>query len=177
MVHIGIDMHKHFWHITALVEGDIVLALTLSKPRYDSFEKILAQFKGNHVRIVYKAGPGGFDLYDRLTADGIGCIVTPPSLIPTESGHRLKTDKKDSLKLAKLLESNMLKKVCAFPGKDYREIPLVSQGKRNHNIWGVNLDCDSGGNGVKWNGGRTLKYEWIFEETYDMRFWCQEKHE
>ena len=24
MVHIGIDMHKHFWHITAVVEGGIV---------------------------------------------------------------------------------------------------------------------------------------------------------
>jgi hypothetical protein len=26
---------------------------------------------------------------------------------------------------------------------DYREIPLVSQGKRNHNICGVRLDCSS----------------------------------
>jgi hypothetical protein len=66
MVHIGIDMHKHFLHITAVVEGGIVLAVTLSKPRYDSFEKTLTQFKGNHVRIVYEAGTGGFDLYDRL---------------------------------------------------------------------------------------------------------------
>ncbi len=66
MVHIGIDMNKHFWHISAVVEGGIVLAVTLSKPRYDSFEKILTQFKSNNVRIVYEAGLGGFDLYDRL---------------------------------------------------------------------------------------------------------------
>ena len=52
MVSIGIDMHIHFWNITAVFEGGIVLAVTLSKPKYDSFEKILAQFKGNHVRIV-----------------------------------------------------------------------------------------------------------------------------
>ena len=45
--------------------------------------KILSQFKGNHVRIVYEAGPGEFDLYDKLAADGIEYIVTPPSLIPT----------------------------------------------------------------------------------------------
>ncbi len=38
-------------------------------------------------------------------------MVTPPSLIPTETGSKVKTDKKDSLKLAKLLESNMLKRV------------------------------------------------------------------
>ena len=30
-------------------------------------------------------------------------------------------------------------RICFF-GKDYREIPLVSQGKRNHNICGIRLD-------------------------------------
>ena len=125
MVSIGIDMHKHSWHITGIVEGDTVLAVTLSEPRYDSFEKILPQFEGNHVRIVYEAGPGGFDLYDRLTADGIECIVTPPSLIPTESGNRVKTDKKDSHKLAKLLESNMLKKVWVLSPEERAHRQLV----------------------------------------------------
>lgn len=32
MVYIGIDMHKLSWRITALVEGEIVLAITLAKP-------------------------------------------------------------------------------------------------------------------------------------------------
>lgn len=111
MINIGIDMHKRFWHITALVEGDIVMTVTLARPNYDSLKKVLTQFEGNYVRIVYAACAGGFDLYDRLTTDGIECIVTPPSLIPTESGNRVKTNTKDSLKLAKLLESNMLKQV------------------------------------------------------------------
>ena len=110
-VYIGIDMHKHYWSITASVEGQIVMAVTLAKPKHDSFKKLFAQFKGNYVRIAYEAGPGGFDLYDRLAADGIECIVAPSSLIPTESESRVKTDKKDSYKVVKLLESNMLKKV------------------------------------------------------------------
>jgi transposase len=125
MVTIGIDMHKHSWRITALVEGDVVLALTLARPNYDSFTKILSQFKGNHVRIVYEAGPGGFGLYDKLTADGIECIVTPPSLIPTQSGSKVKTDKKDSLKLAKLLESNMLKAVWVLSPEERAHRQLV----------------------------------------------------
>lgn len=125
MVNIGIDIHKLFWRITALVEGDIVLAVTLARPNYDSFMKILTQFKENYIRIVYEAGPGGFDLYDRLTADGIDCIVTPPSLIPTESGNKVKTDKKDSYKLAKLLESNMLKKVWVLSPEERAHRQLV----------------------------------------------------
>jgi hypothetical protein len=56
-VNIGIDMHKISWRITARVEGDTILAITLARPTYDSFEKILSRFKGNHVRIVYEAGP------------------------------------------------------------------------------------------------------------------------
>ena len=97
--------------MTALVEGEVAFTGTLAKPNYDSFRKLLTRFEGNYVRIAYEAGHRGFGLYDMLTADGIECIVTPPSLIPTESGSRVKTEKKDSLKLAKLLESNMLKKV------------------------------------------------------------------
>jgi len=55
-VSIGIDMHKISWRVTALVEGDIALAITLAKPNYDAFKKIISRFKGNHVRIVYEAG-------------------------------------------------------------------------------------------------------------------------
>jgi len=124
-VHIGIDMHKRSWHITALVEGDIVMTLTLARPGYDTFLKVLSRLKGNYVRIVYEAGPGGFDLYDRLTADGIECIVTPPSRIPTESGSRVKTDKKDSYKLARLFENNMLKKVWVLSPEERAHRQLV----------------------------------------------------
>jgi len=125
MVSIGVDMHKRSWHITALSDGEIVLAVSLSRPSYNVFEKLLSQFKGNYVRIVYEAGPGGFELYDRLTTDGIECIVIPPSLIPTQSGSRVKTDKKDSLKLATLLEINMLKKVWVLSPEERAHRQLI----------------------------------------------------
>lgn len=125
MVNIGVDMHRLFWRITALVEGDIVLAVNLGRPNYDSFRQLIHQFEGNYVRIVYEAGPGGFDLYDKLSADGIECIVTPPSLIPIESGNKVKTDKKDSYKLAKLLESDMLKKVWVLSPEERAQRQLV----------------------------------------------------
>ncbi len=133
-VSIGIDIHKKSWRITALVEEEIVMAITLSRPNYDSFRKVLARFKGNHVRIAYEAGPCGFDLYDRLTGDGIECIVTPPSLIPTESGNKVKTDKKDSLKLAQLLEKNMLKEVWVLSPEEraHRQLARTRRQIVNH---------------------------------------------
>jgi transposase len=86
---------------------------------------LLTQFEGNSVRVAYEAGPCGFDLFDRLAADGIECIVAPPALIPTESGNRVKTDKKDSLKLAQLLEKNMLKKVHVLSAQERADRQLV----------------------------------------------------
>lgn len=58
MVSIGVDMHKLSWRITALVEGEIVLAVNLARPKYDSFSQLISRFEGNYVRIVYEAGPG-----------------------------------------------------------------------------------------------------------------------
>ena len=81
------------------------------KTSYGVLHKLLAQFKGAKIRIAYEAGPAGFNLYDDLTADGIECIVVPPSLLPVESGNRVKTDKRDSRKLAQYLENNLLKRV------------------------------------------------------------------
>jgi hypothetical protein len=92
MVSIGADMHKRSWHITALADGEIVLTVSLSRPNYDAPEKVLSQFKGNYLLMVYEAGPGGFDLYDRLTADGIECIVTTPSFIPTRTRRFSRSD-------------------------------------------------------------------------------------
>ena len=39
-VSIGIDMHKISWRVTALVEGDIALAITLARPSYDAFRDV-----------------------------------------------------------------------------------------------------------------------------------------
>ena len=122
MVNIGVAMYKQSWRFVALVEGEVVFTAILAKPNYGSFRKLLARFEGNHVRISHEAGPGGFGLYDMLTADGIECIVTPPSLIPTESGSRVKTDKKDRLKLAKLLE-------LPFSVSHYTGVRLIGQWK------------------------------------------------
>jgi transposase len=102
-VNVGIDVHKLSWHVTALVEGVVVQSATI-KPCYRVLKKLLAPYKGARIRIAYEAGFSGFNLYEELKADGMECIVVPPSLIPVESGNRVKTDKRDSRKLAEYLE-------------------------------------------------------------------------
>lgn len=108
--YIGIDVHKDSWHVTARADGEEVFNGRIPAS-YHSLMKLLERFEGCQVKVAYEAGPCGFSLYDMLTEGDIDTIVVPPSLIPIESGNRVKTDKRDSRKLARLLESNMLKKV------------------------------------------------------------------
>jgi transposase len=83
--------------------------------QYHALRRLLDQFQECKIKVAYEAGPCGFGLYDKLTEDGIETLVVPPSLIPIESGNRVKTDKRDSRKLSKLLENKMLKSRVKVP--------------------------------------------------------------
>jgi transposase len=122
-VFVGIDVHKENWHITVRMEGEEIFNSRIPG-NYYSLQKVLQRFIGCQIKIAYEAGPFGFWLYDKLTEDGIETIVVPPSLIPLESGNRVKTDKRDSKKLARLLESNMLKRVYVLTEEEriHREL-------------------------------------------------------
>jgi transposase len=116
-VFIGVDVHKESWHVTARADGEEIFHGGIPS-QYHALQRLFGHFKDCKVRVAYEAGPCGFWLYDRLTGDGIETIVVPPSLIPIESGNKVKTDKRDSRKLAKLLESNMLKRVYVLTEED-----------------------------------------------------------
>ncbi len=60
----------------------------------------------------YEAGPTGYGLYRQLNEAGIACVVIAPSLVPTRSGSRVKTDRRDAAALAHFLRSGDLTAVC-----------------------------------------------------------------
>jgi transposase len=67
--------------------------------------------KLGRVRCCYEAGPTGFGLYRDLRAAGIECSVVAPSLVPTKASDRVKTDRRDAVKLARFLRSGDLTEV------------------------------------------------------------------
>jgi len=107
---IGIDLHKHRWHVT-IRTFDVELFSGSIPGNWEGLHRILARYAGHQLQAVYEAGYFGFRLHDRLVAHGIPCIVTPPSLVPQEYGNRVKTDRRDSSKLAHLLAKGLLKRV------------------------------------------------------------------
>lgn len=58
--------------------------------------------------VCYEAGPTGYGLQRQLTRLGIQCIVVAPSLIPKRPGERVKTDRRDAVRLAELLRAGEL---------------------------------------------------------------------
>ncbi len=76
-----------------------------------SLDRVLKRLrKGGHALVVcYEAGPCGYGLYRHLDGrPGISCQVIAPSLIPRRPGDRVKTNRRDSLALAKLLRADEL---------------------------------------------------------------------
>jgi transposase len=78
-----------------------------------ALEKLLARLRKRYgrdviIRACYEAGPCGFTIARRLEQLGVECAVVAPSLTPTRAGDRLKTDKRDARKLARLLRADEL---------------------------------------------------------------------
>jgi transposase len=107
---VGIDLHKQRWHVT-IRTFDVELFSASIPGTWESLQRILVRYPGHSLQAVYEAGYFGFRLHDRLVDHGIPCLVTPPSLVPQEYGNRVKTDRRDSSKLAHLLAKGMLKRV------------------------------------------------------------------
>jgi transposase len=112
---VGIDLHKANWHVT-IRTADVELFSGSIPGRWDVLRVLLQRYRGSTIQVVYEAGCFGFWLHDRLIEHGVDCMITPPSLIPQESGNRVKTDRRDSRKLAHLLAKGLLKRVFV-PGK------------------------------------------------------------
>ena len=114
-LHIGLDVHKNSVVIaTANFRGDDPEhygkwgGSLLSSER--GLVRLLKKFdlEKDEVRICYEAGPTGFTLARRLIQIGYDCIVVAPSEIPKKSGEKIKTDRRDARKLARLLRAGEL---------------------------------------------------------------------
>ena len=108
---VGIDVHKKTYHVTGVWEDgreEFVKSMPADK---EILVKYLSQWRQYRICAVYEAGYFGYTLHDYLIEHGIECIVTPPSLVPGEYGNRVKTDRRDSRKLALYCAKGFLKRV------------------------------------------------------------------
>ena len=119
---IGIDVHRRSWTVSIISEREIVFRGTIS-PKWPDLAKVFERdgVTPANSRIAYEAGPTGFGLYDLLTGAGYDAIVVSPNRIPQEAGPNPKTDRRDSLELARLLQGGLLRGI-AVPSPEERAI-------------------------------------------------------
>ncbi len=108
-VYVGIDVHKRTYSVVTVVEGIVVKKWsTLANPTSLALQ-LYRYFPGASLKTAYEAGFSGFVLHRNLEKAGIPNIVVNPGSIEIAVHNRVKTDKRDALKMATLLEAGRLK--------------------------------------------------------------------
>lgn len=110
---VGLDVHKDTIAI-AVAEAGRAPARLLGSIAHD-VAKLLKRLErygaAERVQVVYEAGPTGYGLQRALAQRGYACQVIAPSLIPQRAGDRIKTDRRDSVRLAELARAAELRAV------------------------------------------------------------------
>jgi transposase len=102
-VHLGLDVHKDTISVAILApdrDGPDVERIAHDEA---SIRRLVGRFPDPRLlRACYEAGPTGYELARLLASMGVGCQVIAPSLIPKAPGDKVKTDRRDARRLARL---------------------------------------------------------------------------
>jgi transposase len=99
---IGLDVHAETIAVAVAEPDGEVRSLGVIPNRPESLRKLVKKLgPAAQLRVCYEAGPTGYVVYWQLTALGVSCEVVAPTLVPTKAGDRVKTDRRDALKLAR----------------------------------------------------------------------------
>ena len=111
-IYVGLDVAKAR-HAVAVADGE-----RQGEVRYlgeidadpASVRRMVARLEKRHrtLHFCYEAGPTGYGLYWQIVGMRHRCTVVAPWLIPKRPGDRVKTNRRDAIKLAKLSRADKL---------------------------------------------------------------------
>ncbi len=110
---VGLDVHKDSVTIAVADQdgGMPHVVATLPNETRLLLKRLRKVAASDQLRCCYEAGPTGFGLCRALQDAGLWCIVVAPSLVPKQAGVRIKTDRRDAVRLARFLRSGDLTEV------------------------------------------------------------------
>ena len=99
---LGLDVHAETIAVAVAEQDGEVRSLGMIANRAESVRKLMKKLgPAEQLRACYEAGPTGYVLYWQLTELGVECAVIAPTLVPVKAGDRVKTDRRDAVKLAR----------------------------------------------------------------------------
>lgn len=120
-------MHKKSYSITAICEGEIVKRDKL-KACPETLVNYCERFSPAKIISGYEAGFCGFYLHRFLIEHGIENMVIHPASIEIGSRDRVKTDKRDSLKIALQMSAGRLHSIY-IPSLDQEYSRLITRSR------------------------------------------------
>jgi transposase len=168
--YVGLDVSKEKIAVAIADEGR-------DEPRYwgmiankpEEVKKLMKKLGNSEsLRVCYEAGPTGYALYRLLLTLNIHCTVIAPSLIPQKPGERIKTDRRDSIRLAQLYRAGELTSVYVPTPEDEalrdlvrcREDAIEDELRAKHRLskFLLRYDIQPPSKGKKWT---VRYYRWL----------------
>jgi transposase len=108
-IHLGLDVAKNSIAVAILRPDELEPDVEKIAHDESSIRRLIARFEDPRTLVAcYEAGPTGYELCRLLTSIGVRTDVVAPSLIPRAPGDRVKTDRRDSRRLARLHRASEL---------------------------------------------------------------------
>lgn len=120
-IFFGLDVAKKSMDVTCSDSRGILRTLHMPHNAEHLVHYVRRHFAGKRPICAYEAGPTGYGLFDKLTAVGFTCLVSPPSMIPVAPGQRVKNNRLDSKKISEALRGGQLKGIHV-PSPTYRHL-------------------------------------------------------
>src|SRR5258707_13385611 len=99
---VGLDVHAETIAVAVAEPEGEIRSLGMIPNREESVRKLVKKLGPvEQLRFCYEAGPTGYVLYWQLTKMGAACTVGAPTLGAVKARDRVKTDRRDGLKLAR----------------------------------------------------------------------------
>src|SRR5215467_8505783 len=109
LIHLGMDTSMNEIVFGVLRPGEEVPVVDRISNDEESVRRLIGRLGGPRLlSACYEAGPCGYELHRLLTSMGVACDVVAPSLIPKGSSDRVKTDRRDAVRLTLLHRAGML---------------------------------------------------------------------
>lgn len=125
-IFVGLEDAKRSWKLCVRCEGMIVHEVSMPALYPALRGYLMGRYPECRIVVMYETGFGGFNLYDKLMADGIECVVTPAHTVEQAKVSRVKTDRTDARLLAANLEAGTYV-TCRVPDRQRREDRQVSR--------------------------------------------------